>query len=148
MSTGALMQWLKLSAWEVGLYPAVALKFQRNKMFFPLSLLKVQYCGHPTWPRSSVLSLRSPSSGCFLDQFSLHVHNCGYSSIHSFIHSSISIHAHVYIHIPANMSHWTNVGLMLGHRLRRWTNIKPTFWSFLSNHETLNQYRLEVGPTP
>ena len=28
--------------------------------------------------------------------------------------------------IPSNTIHSTNVGLMLGHRLRRWPNIKPT----------------------
>ena len=27
---------------------------------------------------------------------------------------------------PANTRRWTNVGLMLAHRLRRWANIKPT----------------------
>ena len=26
---------------------------------------------------------------------------------------------------PANRRHWTNAGLMLAHRLRRWLNIKP-----------------------
>ena len=29
---------------------------------------------------------------------------------------------------PANTTHWNNVGLMLGHRLRRWPNIKPTLF--------------------
>ena len=28
-------------------------------------------------------------------------------------------------HFPANTRHWANVGLMLGQRRRRWTNIKP-----------------------
>ena len=28
--------------------------------------------------------------------------------------------------IPANTRRWNNVGLMLGHRRRRWPNIKPT----------------------
>ena len=28
--------------------------------------------------------------------------------------------------VPANTTHWTKVGLMLSHRLRRWPNIKPT----------------------
>ena len=27
---------------------------------------------------------------------------------------------------PANTRRWTNVGLMLGQRRRRWANIKPT----------------------
>ena len=30
--------------------------------------------------------------------------------------------------IPANMTHWNNVGLKLAHRLRRWPNIKPTLF--------------------
>ena len=30
--------------------------------------------------------------------------------------------------IPANTTHWNNVGLMLAHRLRRWPNIKPTLF--------------------
>ena len=30
-----------------------------------------------------------------------------------------------YVHIPANTIHWTNVGLMLVQRRRRWTNVKP-----------------------
>ena len=30
--------------------------------------------------------------------------------------------------IPTSRSHWANVGSMLGHRLRRWTNIKPAFY--------------------
>ena len=30
--------------------------------------------------------------------------------------------------IPASTTHWNNVGLMLGHRLRRWPNIKPTLF--------------------
>ena len=30
------------------------------------------------------------------------------------------------IHIPANTICWINVGLMLVHRRRRWTNVKPT----------------------
>ena len=28
--------------------------------------------------------------------------------------------------IPVKQTHWTNVGLMLGHRLRCWPNIKPS----------------------
>ena len=31
-------------------------------------------------------------------------------------------------HTPANERHWNNVGLMLGQRLRRWPNIKPTLF--------------------
>ena len=30
--------------------------------------------------------------------------------------------------IPANTTHWSNVGLMLGQRRRRWANIKPTLF--------------------
>ena len=28
--------------------------------------------------------------------------------------------------VPVNTRRWSNVGLMLAHRLRRWSNIKPT----------------------
>ena len=48
---GGLLQWLK---------PTLALRFQRNKMFLPRSLVKIQYCWEPPWPRGSVLGLRPP----------------------------------------------------------------------------------------
>ena len=32
---------------------------------------------------------------------------------------------------PANTKHWTNVGSMLTHRLRRWSNIDPTLYQCL-----------------
>ena len=35
-------------------------KFQRKKMFLPRSLVKIQYCGEPPWPRGIVLGLRPP----------------------------------------------------------------------------------------
>ena len=40
--------------------PTLAFKFQRNRMFIPRSLVKIQYCGEPPWPRGSVLGLRPP----------------------------------------------------------------------------------------
>ena len=43
----ALGQWVKLPAWKAGLSPAVAFKFQRNKLFLPYSLVKIEYCGKP-----------------------------------------------------------------------------------------------------
>ena len=54
----ALVQWLKLHAWKseiAGSFPALAFKFQRNKMFLPCSLAKNKNCGEPPWPRGSVL---------------------------------------------------------------------------------------------
>ena len=45
-----LVQWLKLPGWKVGdrgSAPALAYKFQRNKMFHPRSLVKNNYCGEP-----------------------------------------------------------------------------------------------------
>ena len=41
-----------------GSSPSLAFKFQRHKMFLPLSLVKIQYCGELPWPRGSVLDLR------------------------------------------------------------------------------------------
>ena len=37
-------------------------RFQRNKMFLRHSLVKIQYCGEPPWPRDSVLGLRPQGS--------------------------------------------------------------------------------------
>ena len=37
--------------------PTLAFQFQRNNMFFPRSLVKIQYCGEPPWPRGSELGL-------------------------------------------------------------------------------------------
>ena len=34
--------------------------FQRNKLFLPHSLVNIQYCWEPPWPRGSVLGLRPP----------------------------------------------------------------------------------------
>ena len=33
--------------------------------------------------------------------------------------------------IPANTRHWINAGLTLVHRIRSWTNVKPTFFQLL-----------------
>ena len=41
-----------------GFEPTLAFKFQRYKMFLPISILKIQYCGEPPCPRDSVLGLR------------------------------------------------------------------------------------------
>ena len=39
---------------------------------------------------------------------------------------SVYIHIYfIYISIPGNTKRWPNVGLMMGQRRRRWTNIKP-----------------------
>ena len=35
------------------------------------------------------------------------------------------LHRHFIMRYPANTRRWTNAGLMLGQRRRRWTNIKP-----------------------
>ena len=50
-----LVQWLKLSACKVGDRgnPALALMFQRNQIYLSCSLVNIQYCGEPPWPRSS-----------------------------------------------------------------------------------------------
>ena len=79
-----------------GSIPTQALKCQRNKTFLPRSLVKIQYCGEPPWPRGSVLGLRppglefrilclegsvvsfiTPSSNVLLAHFSLYVHKGG-----------------------------------------------------------------------
>ena len=43
-----------------GSNPTLVFKFQRNKIFLPHSLVKIQYCGEPLWPRGSVHCLRPP----------------------------------------------------------------------------------------
>ena len=43
-----------------GSNPTLAFKFQRNNMFLPCSLQKIQYCGEPQWQWASVLGLRPP----------------------------------------------------------------------------------------
>ena len=56
-----MLQWLKLPAWKVaGSKPTLTFKFQGNKMFLPLSLVNIQYCGEPPRPKSSVPDIRSP----------------------------------------------------------------------------------------
>ena len=40
--------------------PTLALAFELQKKNLPRSLVKIQYCGEPPWPRGSVLSLRPP----------------------------------------------------------------------------------------
>ena len=39
---------------------------------------------------------------------------------------------YVYRLIPANVSQWPNVDLMLGHRLRRWPNMESTLDVYIS----------------
>ena len=102
LRAGALVQWLKLPAWKNGIAgssPTLAVRFQRNKMFLPRWLVKIQYCGEPPWPRGSLLGLRppglkfrilclessvfsfiSPSSAGYPAKFSLYVHKGGLKS--------------------------------------------------------------------
>ena len=73
-----------------------AFKCQLNKMSLSRSLVKIQYCGEPPWPRGRVLGLRRESfwkavsshsshypQEVLLAQFSLYVHKGGLKS-HSF----------------------------------------------------------------
>ena len=39
---------------------ALAFRLQRNKMFLRRSLVKIEYCAEPLWPRGSVLGSRPP----------------------------------------------------------------------------------------
>ena len=51
------MQWLKLPAWKVPDRRFVPyFGIQRNKLFLPCSLVKIQYCGEPLWLRCSGLA--------------------------------------------------------------------------------------------
>ena len=62
---------------------------------------------------------------------------CHFTKWHPFISKGTIYHAivnfwvaaeaagHSYVIIPSNTRRWTWVGLMLVHRLRQWTNIKP-----------------------
>ena len=46
---------------------------------------------------------------------------------------------------------WSNAGLMLGQRRRRWPKIKPALCllgAFVNNHEMLIQCQLHAGPAP
>ena len=49
--TGAVVKAVCLKRWRsrvrTPLWPSLAFKFERNKMFFPRSLVKIQYCGEP-----------------------------------------------------------------------------------------------------
>ena len=82
--------------------PALAFHVSKSKMFPPCSILKIEYCGQPTWPRDNVLGRRptglnfkscvwravSPHSyhhpqEVLLAQFSLYVNKCGVKP-HSF----------------------------------------------------------------
>ena len=80
---------------------------------------------------------------------------------------------HLWECVPANTRRWTNAGLLLGQRLRRWPNINPTlvqrlvfagfFFSFISpnlssqtcqrgalvriNGRQFDQCRLAIGPS-
>ena len=38
----------------------LAFKFHKNKLFLPRSLVMIQYCLEPPWPRGGVLGLRPP----------------------------------------------------------------------------------------
>ena len=55
--------WLKLPAWKVGdrgFEHHSVLQVSKKQTVFPRSLVKIQYCGEPLWPRGSVLGLRPP----------------------------------------------------------------------------------------
>ena len=46
---GAVVKALCLESQEIsGSNPTLTFKFQRNKMFFPRSLVEIQYCGEPS----------------------------------------------------------------------------------------------------
>ena len=88
---GALGQWLKKTTC---LKSRRSLKFQRNKMFLPCLLVKIQYCGEPSWARCSELGLRptgfefhilclegSVTSFIPPTQFSLYVHTGGLKTL-------------------------------------------------------------------
>ena len=48
LRAGPLVKWFMLGKSEIaGSNPTLAVKFQRNKMFLPRSLVKIQYCGEP-----------------------------------------------------------------------------------------------------
>ena len=59
-----LVQWLKLPAWKggdrAGSNSALSFKFQKKDFFLLWSLVKMQYCGEPPWPRNSELGPRLP----------------------------------------------------------------------------------------
>ena len=56
-------------------------------------------------------------------------HNINPKNMQVYVNHSVSDYGKVGdAHIPANTTHWNKVGLMLGHRLRRWPNIKPTWF--------------------
>ena len=57
---GAVIKVACLESQIVGSSPALAFKFQRNKMFLPRSLMKIPYCVEPPRPRGSVLDLTQP----------------------------------------------------------------------------------------
>ena len=54
---------VKAAAWKIGdcrFEPHPGIQVSKNEMFLSHSLVKIQYCGEPPWPRGSVLSLRPP----------------------------------------------------------------------------------------
>ena len=56
------VQWLKLPVWKVGdrgFEPRSGIQVSK-KIFLPCSLVKIQYCGEPPWPKSSVLGISPP----------------------------------------------------------------------------------------
>ena len=79
-----LIQWFKLRSWEVleiaGSNPAVAFKFQRSKFFLLRSLVKIQYCGEPPWPRGIVLDLRPAKAWISNPMFRRQWHHSSLSS--------------------------------------------------------------------
>ena len=99
------MQWVKLPTWKVGDHEFVlrsGIQNSKTQMFFSRSLVKIQYCGEPLWPREVGCSASDRQGSNFvsshsshhpqkvlLAHFSLYVHKGGLkrlSFIHSFIH--------------------------------------------------------------
>ena len=59
----ATVQSLKLPAWKVGDHgfePRYDIQVSKKQRFFFCSLVKIQYCEEPPWPRSSELGLWPP----------------------------------------------------------------------------------------
>ena len=113
---GGGVQWLKLPAWKV----ALGFKFQRTKMLFPRSLVKIQYCGEPRvacsasdhqGPNFESCVCRAVSSHSshhpqevLLGQFNIYVHKGGLKP-HSFHFIYAYTHCVICLYRP-NVTHW------------------------------------------
>ena len=91
-----------------------------------ISFVEVSISANYTWSKGSVLGLRPPGL-----KFRI---LCLQDSAISFISSSWGgspgqVNCTGIIRLfPANPTHWSNVGLLLGRRRRRWPNNKPTLF--------------------